>query len=426
MFDKFMPTPQHQAASRLAATQSSGRPLVSVIIPTYNRAPLLKTAIASALNQERAGDLFDVEVIVVDDCSPEDMSPIVAKFPGVRYIRLPENRGASGARNAGIKEARGKYVALLDDDDEFLTHKLMIQVPVLEANPDVGVVYGQSVVTGSDTPLLLWPEWAPSGRVFEEFLTRTEDFLHPHTWLVRRELFESAGWFNEQHRTMEHYDMALRLSMLTAWSFLSGGPVARGRFSKKGKWYSNIVNGTNEERLPRIVESALDRLPVTPEAERIRRKARAAVCATIAGQRWWTGGGLEPTKQHLLASLRTSAWLLDEAPVMDWIQRIAGTLAGGSHQPVQAVRAFWEEIKHAVSSDPDAHTIPMRGVLGDMLLSAAITMKQGSPRRAWMVGLGSIVHNPKSLKQPARLLHLYRALATNPTAAGTRLPVSPS
>lgn len=421
-----MPTPHPPAPSRFAGTLASGRPLVSVIIPTYNRAPLLKTAITSALNQEQAGELFDVEVIVVDDCSPQDMSPIVAAFPGVRYLRLPENRGASGARNAGIKEARGKYVALLDDDDEFLTHKLMIQVPLLEASPDIGVVYGQSVVTGSDTPLLLWPEWAPSGQVFEEFLTRTEDFLHPPTWLVRRELFEAAGWFNEQHRTMEHYDMALRLSMLASWTFLSGGPVARGRFSKKGKWYSNIVNGTNEQRLPRIVESALSRLPATPEAERIRCKARAAVCATIAGQRWWTGGGLEPTKQHLLSSLRTSPWLLRETPVMEWIQRIAGTLAGGSHQPVQAVRAFWEEIKQATSGSPDARTIQMRGVLGEMLSGAAISMKQGSPRRAWMVGLGAIVHNPKSLQQPTRLLHLYRALAANQPAAGTRLPLSPS
>ncbi|ULA68015.1 MAG: Glycotrans2-like domain-containing protein [Nitrospira sp.] len=421
-----MPTPHPPAPSRFAGTLASGRPLVSVIIPTYNRAPLLKTAITSALNQEQAGELFDVEVIVVDDCSPQDMSPIVAAFPGVRYLRLPENRGASGARNAGIKEARGKYVALLDDDDEFLTHKLMIQVPLLEASPDIGVVYGQSVVTGSDTPLLLWPEWAPSGQVFEEFLTRTEDFLHPPTWLVRRELFEAAGWFNEQHRTMEHYDMALRLSMLASWTFLSGGPVARGRFSKKGKWYSNIVNGTNEQRLPRIVESALSRLPATPEAERIRCKARAAVCATIAGQRWWTGGGLEPTKQHLLSSLRTSPWLLRETPVMEWIQRIAGTLAGGSHQPVQAVRAFWEEIKQATSGSPDARTIQMRGVLGEMLSGAAISMKQGSPRRAWMVGLGAIVHNPKSLQQPTRLLHLYRALAANQPSAGTRLPLSPS
>lgn len=109
-----------QKSTRFVA---SDRPLVSVVIPTYNRGPLLKTAISSALRQERAGDLFDVEVIVVDDCPPEDMSPISAAFPDVYYIRLPENREASGARNAGIKQARGKYVALLDDDDEFLTHK---------------------------------------------------------------------------------------------------------------------------------------------------------------------------------------------------------------------------------------------------------------------------------------------------------------
>ncbi|MCS6297272.1 MAG: glycosyltransferase family 2 protein [Nitrospira sp.] len=327
-----MPTPHPPAPSRFAGTLASGRPLVSVIIPTYNRAPLLKTAITSALNQEQAGELFDVEVIVVDDCSPQDMSPIVAAFPGVRYLRLPENRGASGARNAGIKEARGKYVALLDDDDEFLTHKLMIQVPLLEASPDIGVVYGQSVVTGSDTPLLLWPEWAPSGQVFEEFLTRTEDFLHPPTWLVRRELFEAAGWFNEQHRTMEHYDMALRLSMLASWTFLSGGPVARGRFSKKGKWYSNIVNGTNEQRLPRIVESALSRLPATPEAERIRCKARAAVCRStmVDWRRAGTNQAASPVvAAHLtLAVTRNTGDGVDSADRRHTRRRVSSACAG--------------------------------------------------------------------------------------------------
>ena len=164
----------------LVEVSAPARPLVSIVIPTYNRGPLLKPAIASALAQERAGDLFDLEIIVVDDCSPDDMSHIAAAFPNVQYVRLPENRGASGARNAGIQRATGKSVALLDDDDEFLTHKLMVQVPLLEANPEVGVVYGQSVVTGGDALLLLWPEWAPSGQVFEEFLTRTDDLSSPH------------------------------------------------------------------------------------------------------------------------------------------------------------------------------------------------------------------------------------------------------
>ena len=137
----------------------SERPLVSVVVPTYKRARLLRKAIVSALAQEEAGTLFDMEIIVVDDCSPDDTAKVVAEFPGVQYLRLPENRGASGARNAGIKRSKGKYVALLDDDDEFLTHKLMVQVPILEAHPEIGVLYGQSVVTGGETPLLLWPEW---------------------------------------------------------------------------------------------------------------------------------------------------------------------------------------------------------------------------------------------------------------------------
>lgn len=394
------------------------RPLVSVVIPTYNRAPLLKTAIASALAQEQAGDLFDLEIIIVDDCSSDDMSHIAASFPGVHYVRLSENHGAAGARNAGIRRAKGKYVALLDDDDEFLTHKLQVQVPVLEANPEVGVVYGQSVVTGSDVPLLLWPEWGPSGRVFEEFLTRTDDFLHPPTWLVRRELFEAAGWFDEQHRTMEHYDMALRLAALTHWRFLAGGPVARGRFSKKGKWYSNIVNGANEQRLPRIIESALTRLPATPEADQVRRKARAAVCATIAGQRWWTGG-IDSTKRYLLASLKASPWLLTEPAVLHWIEKVAGRLATAADNPEQAVKAFWREIAEERPMANAASPSEDQQLLGKLLSAAALALKPGSPRRAWIVAMSAVLNEPRALTRPKRIMHLFRQLRQPPAVGVT-------
>ncbi|MGC3976718.1 MAG: glycosyltransferase family 2 protein [Nitrospira sp.] len=394
-----------------ASSGSSSRPLVSVVIPTYNRGAYLKTAIASALAQEHAGELFELQIIVVDDCSSHDMRHVAAAFPGVQYVRLPENRGASGARNAGIRLAKGKYVALLDDDDEFLTHKLMVQVPVLEASPEVGVVYGQSVVTGGDAPLLLWPERGPSGRVFEQFLTCTDDFLHPPTWLVRRELFEAAGWFDEQHRTMEHYDMALRLAALTQWRFLEGGPVARGRFSKKGKWYSNIVNGTNEERLPRIIDGALARLPVTPETEAIRRKARAAVCATIAGQKWWTGGGLAPTRTYLLTALQKSPWLLHERPVQEWVHRIAAQLAESSSHPIGTVKDFWSEISAATRSEANTPSVATRQLLGEMLAATATGMHSGSPRRAWMIGASAVLHDPRSWVRPRRLMQLCRALS---------------
>jgi len=401
----------------------SERPLVSVVVPTYKRARLLRKAIVSALAQEEAGTLFDMEIIVVDDCSPDDTAKVVAEFPGVQYLRLPENRGASGARNAGIKRSRGKYVALLDDDDEFLTHKLMVQVPILEAHPEIGVLYGQSVVTGGETPLLLWPEWGPSGNVFEEFVTRTDDFLHPPTWLVRRELFEQAGFFDESKAGMEHYDMALRIAALAPWMFLSGGPVARGRYSQQGLWYSTIVNGTNEQQLPNIVEAALSRLPATADADRVRRKARAAVCASIAHQRWWAGGGLEPTKAHLLKAVREAPWLLQERAVLEWLQRIASTLAMSSAHPVFAVKTFWKEIAHAVEEGKQAYTGSLRRLLGELLVAAAISMKRGSPRRAPLVAISALVNDPSYWVQPARLCSLYRAWTQEAlvTAEGARV-----
>ena len=108
-----LPQAQHDERSDRTAGRPAERPLVSIVIPTYKRAELLRKAILSALAQEQAGELFDQEIIVVDDCSPDDTAKVVAEFPTVQYIRLPQNRGASGARNAGIKRAQGKYVARL-------------------------------------------------------------------------------------------------------------------------------------------------------------------------------------------------------------------------------------------------------------------------------------------------------------------------
>jgi len=397
--------------------RSSRRPLVSVVIPTYKRARLLRKAIISALAQEQAGELFDLEVIVVDDCSPDDTPSVAAEFSSIQYIRLLRNSGASGARNAGIRAATGKYVALLDDDDEFLTHKLMVQVPLLEEHPEVGVIYGQSVVTGGETPLLLWPQWGPSGNVFEEFITRTDDFLHPPTWLVRRELFEQAGFFDESKAGMEHYDMALRIAARTPWMFLSGGPVARGRYSQQGLWYSTIANGTNEQQLPKIVEAALAGLPATAHGDRIRQKARAAVCASIAHQRWWAGGGLEPTRAHLLASLRARPSLLTEAAVVDWLKRIASALAASSEHPVQAVKAFCDEIGQAVAGALVSHRATLRRLSGELFAAAAISMKRGSPRMSQLIAVNAVLSDPGYWFRPTRLFSLYREWNREPSSS---------
>lgn len=403
-------------------TMQESKPLVTVVIPTHNRAALLESAIASTSTQEGAGQLFDIEVIVVDDASTDATHAVVKKYPWVRYIKLPKNRGASGARNEGIKAATGKYVSFLDDDDEFLTHKLLIQVPLLEADPELGVVYGQSVVTGGPNLLELWPLTGPSGRVFEKFLTLTDDFLHPSTWLIRRELFEKAGYFDETKSGMEHYDMALRIAFLAPWFFVSGGPVAKGHFSNEGLWYRNIVNGVMERQLPLIVERALAMLPDTAAADLVRRQARVSVCATIAFHRWHNRGGLEPLRTYLLETLRTSPWMLTEPAIQTHVLQVARGLVQRSTEPVEAIMAFWDEMKSVMGVQGIKQKIRMRRLFSDLLNEAALELKStGSPRKAILVALNGVARDPTQLMRKGRKDKVFTVLFHDAIA---RLPES--
>ena len=99
---------------------------VSIILPTYNRAALLPRSIESVLGQTYG----DFELIVVDDGSQDDSAAVVARFADKRihYLRLARNGGVSAARNAGLAEAAGKYIAFQDSDDEWMAEKLERQM----------------------------------------------------------------------------------------------------------------------------------------------------------------------------------------------------------------------------------------------------------------------------------------------------------
>ena len=131
--------------------------MVSVVIPTHNRARIIGAAIASVLR----GSHQNLEVVVVDDGSTDDTRSVVEQYgPRVRYV-CQQNAGVSAARNFGFAHARGEFIALLDSDDAFLPWKLEAQVRVLRANPEVGMVWtDMSAVT-------------PEGRVIEERHLRT-------------------------------------------------------------------------------------------------------------------------------------------------------------------------------------------------------------------------------------------------------------
>ncbi|WP_010479312.1 glycosyltransferase family 2 protein [Thermococcus zilligii] len=186
------------------------RPTVSVIIPTYNRAKLLKRAINSVLNQ-RFGDF---ELIVVDDASPDNTPEVVESIDDgrIRYIRLKKNSGGPVARNTGIKKARGKFIALLDDDDEWLPNRLELQVKKFEdLEKGFGVVYGGFYYVAQQDGRILGrrlPKY--KGDVYGYLLK--ENFIGSPTLLIRRECFKKAGLFDPALTSSQDWDMWLRIA----------------------------------------------------------------------------------------------------------------------------------------------------------------------------------------------------------------------
>ena len=123
-------------------------PLVSVIIPTYNRAALLCEAIDTVLAQSYK----NTEIIVIDDGSTDDTTDAVQKYGDrIRYTRRP-NAGVNPARNLGLKQARGEFVALLDSDDLWAPYKLELQVALLRYFNDVGFTFSNFLIFKGPTP----------------------------------------------------------------------------------------------------------------------------------------------------------------------------------------------------------------------------------------------------------------------------------
>lgn len=352
-------------------------PLVSVVIPTHNRAGLVKEALDSVYAQEEVGALFDLEVIVIDDASSDETPQVIARYPKALYIRHDQNRGASAARNAGIRAAKGKYVAFLDDDDLFLPHKLKAQVPVLESRPDIGVLYGQISISG-EASNDAWPKYAPSGNVFQELLMLTEDFMSPNALLVRREAFQRAGYFDESLPTMEHYDMYVRLAFYVHFLFIPG-VVAHGRFSKSGKWHTNIKNRNNERVLPHIIERALAMLPNDATNESIRRKARMAVFSTMVRQRLDTKD-VRGLRDNLIATLRKYPWMVSEPACAENLYKISGQIACDSTAPISAVLDFWAEVRAAAPVPGVVARFKRRRLLASSIWRGAANALWGSNR----------------------------------------------
>ena len=197
-------------------------PTCSVIIPTYNRAHLVDRAIQSVLNQTYQ----NFEFIVVDDGSTDNTEEVVKKFQEkdkrIRYIKHERNKGASAARNTGIKAAKGEYIAFQDSDDEWLPEKLEKQMKVFEtAPPEVGVIYTGFWRIENNKKIYIPYSWVAQkeGNIHKELLKGS--FIGLPTVLIRKECFKKAGMFDKKLPRLQDWELFIRISKHCKFKYIN-------------------------------------------------------------------------------------------------------------------------------------------------------------------------------------------------------------
>lgn len=255
------------------------QPLVSTIIPTYNRADFVVEAVRSVLNQTYGR----LEIIVVDDGSTDDTGGILSEYRDkIKYI-YQERSERSRARNEGVRRAGGDYVAFLDADDIWLPTKVEKQVQVLNERPDVGVVYtGVEFIDLHGHPhdrKLCWD--APvRGALYEDLMTHNVIVGSLSGIMVRRECLDRVGLFDESMNICEDLDLYRRIARYYGF-YKINLPLVKIR-----------IHGDNTQRDPITMakgwEATIRKISVDtpPEFEYYRDEAIAKILSQIAGLYW--------------------------------------------------------------------------------------------------------------------------------------------
>lgn len=183
--------------------------LISVIIPTYNRAAFINAAVESVLNQSYE----NLELIVVDDGSTDKTGDIVQSFKDARlkYI-YQENKGRSAARNKALDLAGGDLIAFLDSDDQYMPGKLQTQVDFLNMHPEFGMVYTDAICLDDHGNIIKKFVANKAGWIYQDIAYFVPTTITLPTVMARREVFEKVGQFDENMHRFEDTDMWRRIS----------------------------------------------------------------------------------------------------------------------------------------------------------------------------------------------------------------------
>ncbi len=192
-------------------------PLVTVIIPTFNRGHVIDRAVRSVLGQGHE----HLECIVVDDGSTDDTLSTLEKISDPRLkVISSENHGVSAARNLGFSHSRGEWIALLDSDDEWLPHKLEAQLKLSQKNPSLTLIHGEEIwIRNGKRVNPKFKHKKEGGHIFERCLALC--LISPSAALMKRSLYEEMGGFREDYIVCEDYELWLRVTQKYEVGFVS-------------------------------------------------------------------------------------------------------------------------------------------------------------------------------------------------------------
>ncbi len=197
------------------------KPLITIIIPTYNRADLVPRAINSALNQT----FKDFEIIIVDDGSTDNTKDVIKKYlennNKIKYIFQKNSGAVASPRNTAIKLARGKYIALLDDDDEWLPSKLEKQIKLF--NNNIGIV-GSGCYFVYDNNYLKKKTYEIKGLNNNNHLhkiLKDRFIVSSSSVIIPKYIFDKVGLFDEKCRVTEDWDLYIRILKHYKFSYIN-------------------------------------------------------------------------------------------------------------------------------------------------------------------------------------------------------------
>ena len=246
--------------------------IVSVIIPTFNRARKVVRAVKSVLSQTYA----DLEIIVVDDASTDDTANSMAQFRGrIAYIVHSSNLGVSAARNTGIRNSSGPLIAFLDSDDYWLPEKAALQVEFFEQHPQAKVCQTEEIwVRNGRRVNPKKKHLKPSGDIFEPSLKRC--LVSPSSVMLKRSLLEEVGPFDEDLPACEDYDLWLRISCRHAVHLIREHLVVKegGHSDQLSSRYKGMDRFRIKALLKIIEKGALNKRQLKAALEELSLKCR--------------------------------------------------------------------------------------------------------------------------------------------------------